>query len=90
MPKNTGNGATNGHAQQPVPRLTKRQLSLVQELAQGYDIATVAERRGRGLSATYELADRVCNRLGLAHWQQIGPYAVERGLQDSVNGDRAH
>jgi hypothetical protein len=67
----------------PIPRLTRRQLSVVRELAQGYDIATVAAHRGRGLSATYELAERICERAGLSEWQQIGPWAVEHGLADS-------
>ncbi len=67
----------------PLPRLTRRQLALVHDLAQGFDIATVAERRGRGLSSTYELAERICARCGLSEWQQIGPWAVERGLGDS-------
>lgn len=70
------------------PRLTRRQLAMVQDLAHGYDIAMVAERRGRGLSATYELADRICDRLGLSEWQEIGPYAVDRGLVDSRSADR--
>jgi DNA-binding NarL/FixJ family response regulator len=75
----------NGLSQpsQPLPRLTRRQLSLIYDLAQGFDIATVAERRGRGLSSTYELAERVCARCGLSEWQEIGPWAVERGLGDS-------
>lgn len=75
---------SNGNGRHPdlTRLLTRRQLALVQEFAQGHDIATVAERRGRGLSATYELADRVCGRLGLSEWQEIGPWAAERGLCD--------
>src|SRR5215213_10147876 len=65
------------------PRLTKRQQAMVHELAQGFDIATVAERRKRSLSATYELADRICARLGLSEWQQIGPWAIANGMLDS-------
>ena len=80
--------STNGSTSNGVPRLTRRQLSVVQELAQGYDIATVAERRGRGLSSTYELAERICARLGLQQWQEIGPYAVEHGMM--TEGDTRH
>lgn len=79
--------STNGSTSNGVPRLTRRQLSVVQELAQGYDIATVAERRGRGLSSTYELAERICERLGLRQWQEIGPYAVEHDLWDGHDSD---
>lgn len=67
--------------------LTRRQLALVQEFAQGHDIASAAERRGRGLSATYELADRVCGRLGLSDWQEIGSWAVEHGVWDGDGND---
>jgi hypothetical protein len=56
---------------------------VVRELAQGYDIAAVAEHRGCGLSSTYEIIVRICKRLGLAEWQEIGPWAVEHGLADS-------
>lgn len=65
-----------------IPRLARRQRALVYELAQGHDIATVAARRGRGVSSTYELAGRVCSRLGLSQWEEIGPYAIEHGLLD--------
>jgi DNA-binding NarL/FixJ family response regulator len=71
----------------PTPRLTNRQHAMVLELAQGFDIATVAERRKRSLSATYELADRICTRLGLSEWQQIGPWAHAHGLADSPDVD---
>lgn len=63
-----------------LPRLTRRQLAAVQEFAQGYDIATVAARRGRGLSSTYELTGRICSRLGLSGWQEIGPWAASHGV----------
>lgn len=68
-----------------IPHLTRRQWMLVLDLAEGHDIATVAERRGRGLSSTYELAERVCDRLGLGRWQEIGPYAKSRKL-DAIDG----
>jgi DNA-binding NarL/FixJ family response regulator len=74
------NGSSQPSA--PLPRLTRRQLALVQDLAQGFDIASVAERRGRGLSSTYELAERICVRCGLSEWQEIGPWAVEQGLSE--------
>ena len=66
----------------PLPRLTRRQMALVHDLAAGHDILSVAQRRGCGVSATYELAGRVCDRAGLAKWQEIGPWAVECGLVD--------
>ena len=72
-----------------VPRkLTKRQMSVVRELADGCDIAMVAARRDRGLSSVYEIVDRICERWGLEDWREIGPYAVERGLVDGSEGDR--
>jgi DNA-binding NarL/FixJ family response regulator len=72
------NGSSEPSA--PLPRLTRRQLALVHDLAQGFDIASVAERRGKGLSSTYELAERICARCGLSEWQEIGSWAVEQGL----------
>jgi hypothetical protein len=75
--------SSDGSDRPATPRLTNRQHAMVLELAQGFDIATVAERRKRSLSATYELADRICTRLGLSEWQQIGPWAIEHRLIDS-------
>lgn len=63
-------------------RLTRRQLSVARELARGYDIATVAEHRGHGISATYEIATRICERASLSDWKEIGPWAIEHGLVD--------
>lgn len=79
----------DGSKSNSVPRLTRRQLALIHELARGHDIATVAAHRGRGISSTYELAGRVCGRLGLSQWEEIGPYAVEYGLMDGdgLDGD---
>ena len=77
--------SSNGSDRPPTPRLTNRQQAMVLDLAQGFDIATVAERRKRSLSATYELADRICTRLGLSEWQQIGPYAVDHGLSNHTD-----
>lgn len=65
-----------------IPRLTRRQLSIVREFAQGYDIATVAVHRGAGISSTYEITGRICARIGLTKWQEIGPWAIEHGLGD--------
>lgn len=62
------------------PLLTNRQLSVVHDLAQGWDISTVAAHRGRSLSSTYEIAGRICDRLDLADWSEIGPYARGHGL----------
>jgi DNA-binding NarL/FixJ family response regulator len=69
-------------------KLTNRQMSVVRELADGCDIAMVAARRNRGLSSVYEIVGRICERLGLDDWRQIGPYAIEHGLVDNVNGDK--
>ncbi len=72
-----------------VPRkLTKRQMSVVRELADGCDIATVAARRDRGLSSVYEIAGRICDRWGLEDWREIGPYARDHGLVDVSASDR--
>ncbi len=68
--------------QPPSYRLTQRQHSVALQLAQGYDIATVAEHRGRGISSTYEIATRICERLGLSEWHEIGPWMVEHGWAD--------
>ncbi|MCA9860003.1 MAG: hypothetical protein KC438_09785, partial [Thermomicrobiales bacterium] len=62
------------------PRLTRRQLTIVQDLVQGYDIPTIAHRRGRSVSATYELVDRILERTGLQHWEEIAPFALEYEL----------
>jgi DNA-binding NarL/FixJ family response regulator len=72
-----------------VPRkLTKRQMSVVRELADGCDIAMVAARRNRGVSSVYEIAGRICERWGLDDWREIGPFAIEHGLVDGPDGDR--
>ncbi len=62
------------------PRLTRTQLSIVQDLVQGYDIPRIAQRRGRSLSATYELADRILEKMGLSDRDDIAPYAIKLGL----------
>lgn len=62
------------------PRLTRRQLTIVQDLAQGYDIPTIAHRRGRSVSATYELVDRILERLALNDRDEIAPFAIKQGL----------
>ena len=69
-------------------RLTKRQLSVVRDLADGSDIAMVAAKRDRGVSSVYEIANRICERLGLEDWRDIGPYAVEHGLVDGLDRNR--
>lgn len=63
-----------------VPRLTNRQMTIVRDFAQGWDVATVAEHQDRSLSSVYEIAVRICDRLELDNWTQIGPYAVAHGL----------
>ena len=67
-------------------KLTKRQMSVVRELADGCDIAMVAARRDRGLSSVYEIVDRICERWGLEDWREIGPYAIEHGLVEPPSG----
>jgi non-specific serine/threonine protein kinase len=68
------------NAAQPAPRLTRRQMTIVQDLVQGYDIPTIANRRGRSVSATYELVDRILERLSLTDRDDIAPFAVQQGL----------
>ena len=70
----------NASAPTPPPRLTRIQLSIVQDLVQGYDIPRIAQRRGRSMSATYELVDRILLKLGLSDRDEIAAYAVKRGL----------
>jgi DNA-binding NarL/FixJ family response regulator len=67
-------------------RLTKRQMSVVRELADGCDIAMVAAHRDRGVSSVYEIVGRICDRWGLDDWREIGPFALEQGLANP--GDR--
>ena len=62
------------------PRLTRTQLSIVQDLVQGYDIPRIAQRRGRSLSATYELVDRILDKLDLTDRGDIAPSAIKLGL----------
>jgi hypothetical protein len=62
------------------PKLTRTQIQLVRDLVDGYDIPRIARRRGRSLSATYELADRIADRLGLNHRDEIAEYVVQIGL----------
>jgi len=69
-------------------KLTKRQMAVVRELADGCDIAMVAARRDRGVSSVYEIVGRICDRWGLEDWREIGPYAVSHGLVDGLDGDR--
>lgn len=71
-----GNGAVTP------PRLTRTQLAVVRDLAQGYDIPRIAQRRGRSSSATYELVDRILAKLELSSPDEIAPYAVKHGLVD--------
>ncbi len=64
----------------------RRQLALVHELAQDTNRHGRRPARPR-ISSTYELAGRVCGRLGLSQWEEIGPYAIEHGLMDGLDGD---
>lgn len=63
-------------------RLTNRQRAIVRDLAQGWDIAQIAEHRNRSLSSVYEIAARICDRIGVDEWTQIGPYARAHGIGD--------
>lgn len=67
------------------PKLTRIQLSIVQDLVQGWDVVSIARRRGRSPSATYELVERIVTRLGLTDKEEIAPYAIEAGLVDAPN-----
>lgn len=81
---------TRGETPRTPRKLTKRQLTVVRELADGCDIAQVAVRRDRQLSSVYEIVGRICDRLGIDDWREIGPYAIEHGLvdlSDSSNSD---
>jgi DNA-binding NarL/FixJ family response regulator len=55
-------------------------MLIVQDLARGLDPAGIAKRRGRSVSATYEILERICERLGVQTWEEIVPAAVERSL----------
>jgi DNA-binding NarL/FixJ family response regulator len=55
-------------------------MTIVQDLVHGYDIPTIASRRGRSVSATYELVDRILERLGLTDRDEIASFAVQQGL----------
>jgi DNA-binding NarL/FixJ family response regulator len=57
----------------------------VQDLAQGWDIGSIAKRRGRSPSATYELVERIVTKLGLTDREEIAPYAVKTGLVKAPN-----
>jgi predicted ATPase len=61
-------------------RLTNAQMAVVKELALGFDIVTVSKRRKREYTSTMEMAARICDRLGLDHWEEIGPFAIRNGL----------
>ncbi|MCC6945170.1 MAG: AAA family ATPase [Thermomicrobiales bacterium] len=72
-------GAAPESEESPV-RLTNRQMLIVQDLARGLDPAGIAKRRGRSVSATYEILERISERLGVQTWEEIVPAAVERSL----------
>jgi hypothetical protein len=61
-------------------RLTNAQMAVVKELALGLDIVAVSKRRKREYTSTMEMAGRICDRLGLDHWEEIGPFAIRNGL----------
>ncbi|MGD9711163.1 MAG: hypothetical protein AB7V46_03745, partial [Thermomicrobiales bacterium] len=63
--------------------LTKRQKSVLHDLAKGYDPPIIAVRRGRSESATYEIVNRMAERLGVDTWEEIVPAAIEKGLLDN-------
>ena len=49
----------------PLVRLTRRQLEVLSDIASGYTNAQIAERRGRSLSATERLVARTFGALGI-------------------------
>jgi non-specific serine/threonine protein kinase len=63
-------------------RLTRSQMLVVRDLAEGLDVQAVTRRRGRASSSTYELVARILDRLGLDSWEEIGPFAIRHGLVD--------
>jgi DNA-binding NarL/FixJ family response regulator len=54
-------------------------------MVQGYDIPRIAQRRGRSLSATYELVDRILVKLDVTARDDIAPFAVKTGLVKAPN-----
>lgn len=62
------------------PKLTRKQMAAVRDLVAGYDAQTIARRRDRSSSATYELLARIRERLGLDDTDQIAPFAIRTGL----------
>jgi non-specific serine/threonine protein kinase len=71
---------TNGGRSPDSIRLTNAQMAVVKELALGFDIVAVSKRRKREYTSTMEMAARICHRLGLDHWEEIGPFAIRYGL----------
>jgi len=69
----------------PPAKLTRTQLSIVQDMVQGYDIPRIAQRRGRSLSATYELVDRILVKLDVTARDDIAPVAIKLGLVKAPN-----
>lgn len=54
-----------GEVRNPLVRLTRRQLEVLADVAEGYTNAQIAERRGRSLSATEQLVARTFEALGI-------------------------
>jgi DNA-binding NarL/FixJ family response regulator len=72
----------------PPPRsLTRCQLGVVRLLAAGLNPMEVAQRRGRSLSATYELIARICQRWNLTDWTEIAPTARRTGTVKPPDDD---
>jgi DNA-binding NarL/FixJ family response regulator len=66
----------------PPRLLTRSQLGVVRLLVAGLNPMEVAQRRGRSLSATYELLERICDRWHLTEWTEIAPTARRNGIFD--------
>ena len=67
---------------QPIRPLTRAQLGVVRLLVADLNPMEIAQRRGRSLSATYELLARICDRWTLSHWTEIAPTARANGTVD--------
>jgi DNA-binding NarL/FixJ family response regulator len=82
-----GNVRRRPGLEQPQRRLTRNQLGVVRLLVAGLNPMEIAQRRGRSLSATYELLIRICERWNLAHWTEIAPAARRNGTVDPSDTD---
>ena len=68
------------HAVRSSPHFVENQWQMIQDFAAGWNIKEVSRLRGTKLSTNYETAKRICEKLGLKKWTEIGPYAIGHGL----------